>query len=78
MIKPKGTAQRLLSRMYDNNMINKLYCKFGKKKGHLKSYDWKKPLKECANIRKQQRIVKSLYKRLTNIRNNYILQIINE
>lgn len=71
-------AQRSLSRMYDNNMINKVYYKSDKKKGHLKSYDWKKPLKECANIRKQQRIVKLLYKRLTNIRNNYILQIINE
>ena len=31
--------QRALSRKYENNMINKVYYKSGKKKGHLKDFE---------------------------------------
>lgn len=52
--------QRALSRKYENNMINKVYYKSGKKKGHLKSFDWKRPLQECKNLNKNQRLVSKL------------------
>ena len=63
--------QRALSRKYENNMVNKLYYKFGKKKGQLKSFEWKKPLWDCRNIRKQRLVVNKLYERLARIRNDY-------
>ena len=63
--------QRALSRKYENNMINKVYYKSGKKKGHLKSFDWKRPLQECKNLNKNQRLVSKLYERITRIRTDY-------
>lgn len=35
---------------------------------------WKRPLRECANIQRQNRIIQFLHKKLTNIRNNYLHQ----
>lgn len=63
--------QRALSRKYENNMINKVYYKTGKKKGHLKSFDWKRPLHKCKNLNKNQRLVNKLYERITRIRTDY-------
>lgn len=35
---------------------------------------WKRPLRECANIQRQNRVIQFLHKKLTNIRNNYLHQ----
>ncbi len=35
---------------------------------------WKRPLRECANMQKQNRVIQFLHKKLTNIRNNYLHQ----
>ena len=63
--------QRALSRKYENNMVDKVYYKTGKKKGQLKSFKWKRPLWECKNIAKQRLVVNQLYERLTRIRTDY-------
>lgn len=63
--------QRALSRKYENNMINKVYYKTGKKKRHLKDYEWERPLHECKNLNKNQRLVNKLYERITRIRTDY-------
>lgn len=63
--------QRALSRKYENNMINKVYYKTGKKKGQLKSFKWKRPLCECKNLNKQKLVVGKLYERLSRIRTDY-------
>lgn len=63
--------QRALSRKYENNMINKVYYKRGKKKGQLKSFDWQRPLRECKNLNKNQRLVNKLYEKITRIRTDY-------
>ena len=63
--------QRSLSRRYESNMINKVYYKSGAKKGQLKSFEWKRPLHECKNLQKQQRIVSKLYERISRIRTDY-------
>lgn len=60
--------QRALSRKYENNMVDRVYYKTGKKKGQLKSFKWKRPLWECKNIAKQRLVVNQLYERLTKIR----------
>ena len=62
-------AQRKLSRKILNN---------------IESYDenhvpvYIRPLKDCRNIQKQIHIIQNLYKKLTNIRNNYINQVTTE
>ena len=62
-------AQRKLSRKILNN---------------IESYDenrvptYIRPLKDCKNIQKQIHMVQNLYRKLTNIRNNYINQVITE
>lgn len=62
-------AQRKLSRKILNN---------------IESYDenrrpkYIRSLKDCKNIQKQIHIVQNLYKKLTNIRNNYIHQVTTE
>ena len=62
-------AQRKLSRKILNN---------------IESYDEKRvptyirPLKDCKNIQKQIYIVQNLYRKLINIRNNYINQVTTE
>nr|DAK26577.1 MAG TPA: endonuclease [Caudoviricetes sp.] len=59
-------AQRAASRKIENN---------------IESYDenrrphWKRPLRECKNHAKAKKKIKLLYRRLKNIRNNYIHQI---
>ena len=63
--------QRSLSRCYEVNMTNKVYYKSGAKKGQLKSFEWKRPLHECKNLRKQQLIVNKIYERLSRIRTDY-------
>ena len=63
--------QRSLSRRYENNMTNKVYYKSGAKKGQLKSFEWKRPLHECKNLRKQQLIVSKIYERISRIRTDY-------
>lgn len=63
--------QRSLSRRYESNMTNKVYYKSGAKKGQLKSFEWKRPLYECKNLRKQQLIVNKLYERISRIRTDY-------
>ena len=63
--------QRSLSRRYEANMKNKVYYKSGVKKGQLKSFEWKRPLYECKNLQKQQRIVNKLYERISRIRTDY-------
>lgn len=63
--------QRILSRKYESNMIDKVYYKSGKKKGHLKSFKWNRPLRECKNIARQRLAVDKLYERLTRIRTDY-------
>lgn len=63
--------QRSLSRRYEGNMTNKVYYKSGAKKGQLKSFEWKRPLHECKNLRKQQLIVNKLYECLSRIRTDY-------
>ena len=64
-------GQRSLSRCYEANMTNKVYYKSGAKKGQLKSFEWKRPLHECKNLRKQQLIVNKIYERLSRIRTDY-------
>lgn len=62
-------AQRKLSKKILNN---------------IESYDdnrvpiYIRPLKDCKNIQKQIHIVQILYRKLTNIRNNYINQVTTE
>lgn len=61
--------QRKLSRMINNN---------------ISSYDknrkpiYIKPLSECKNIQKQKKVIKLIYRTLTNIRNNYMHQVTTE
>lgn len=62
-------AQRKLSRKILNN---------------IESYDenriptYIRPLKDCKNIQKQIHVIQVLYRKLTNIRNNYIHQVTTE
>ncbi len=57
--------QRRLSRMFLNNTKG-----YNKQKKPI----WIRPLKECRNIQEQNAIIKKLYKKLTDIRTNYIHQ----
>ena len=47
---------------------------------NIKSYDktrrpiWKRPLKECRNVERQNRKIRLLYRRINNIRTNYLHQ----
>ena len=63
--------QRSLSCRYEANMTNKVYYKSGAKQGQLKSFEWIRPLHECKNRQKQQRIVNKLYERISSIRTDY-------
>lgn len=62
-------AEHKLSRMIENN---------------IKSYMpnrrpiYKRPLEECKNIQKQKHVVQLLYRRLSNIRHNYVHQTTTE
>lgn len=63
--------QRSLSRRYEQNMTDKVYYKSGKRKGQLKSFKWKRPLRDCKNIQKQQLLVNKIHERLARIRTDY-------
>ena len=63
--------QRSLSRRYESNIKKRVYYKSGDKKGQLKSIEWKRPLHECKNLQKQQRVVSKLYERISRIRTEY-------
>ncbi len=60
--------QRKLSRKMEANI--KSYKVIGKKRYPI----WKKPLKECKNIQKQNKVIRLLHRKLTSIRNNYLHQ----
>ena len=51
---------------------------------NIKSYDkkrrprWIRPLRECKNLKKQNKKIQLIYKRLTNIRNNHLHQTTSE
>lgn len=62
-------AQRKLSRKILNNIES-----YDKKRAPM----YIRPLKDCKNIQKQIHIVQNLYRKLTNIRNNYINQVTTE
>ena len=55
-----------------------------KLEGNIKSRDkngkliWKRPLRECKNVERQNVLIRLTYKRLTDIRNNYLHQVTSE
>lgn len=63
-----GREQRKLSRMMTCNI--KEYKVIGKKRFPV----WKRPLKECRNIQKQNNVIRMIHKKLSDIRNNCIHQ----
>ncbi len=66
--------QRKLSRKLQAN-IKDYESVIGKDGKYYKKPIYDKPLDECNNIKKQRKVVKRLYQKLTNIRNNYIHQV---
>lgn len=64
--------QRKLSRMIELN--TKEYKTVANKRYPV----WIKPLKECKNIQKQNNIIRSLCKKISDIRNNYLHQTTTE
>ena len=64
--------QRKLSRMIALNI--KEYQTRGKKRYPV----WLRPLKECKNIQKQNKVIRLIHKKLTDIRNNYLHQTTTE
>lgn len=62
-------SQRKLSRKILNNIES-----YSKKR--VPTYT--RPLSECKNIQKQKRIIQGLYRKVTNIRTNYIHQVTTE
>lgn len=61
-------AQRSLSRMLEDNTSS--YKTVGDKRYPI----YKRPLSECKNIQKQKKKIKLIYRKLANIRNNYLHQ----
>jgi len=70
--------RRRLSRMWESNVKDKQYYTTGKKKGRLKSFTYKRPLRECKNYQKQRKIVQGIQLRLSNIRLNAQRQKVSE
>ena len=64
--------QKKLSRMIECKIVD--YKSYGKKRYPIYSCN----LQECKNIQKQRRKIKLIYRRLTNIRDNYIHQTTTE
>ena len=62
-------AQRSLSRMTEANIAG-----YGKNRKPI----WKRPLRLCKNFQKKQIEIRALYKKLTDLRQNYLHQISNE
>ena len=61
--------QRKLSRRLEGNIA---------KRDSRQRPIWQRPLKECRNIERQNELIRLTYKRLTDIRNNYLHQTTNE
>ena len=61
--------QRKLSRRLEGNIA---------KRDSANRPQWKRPLKECRNIERQNAVINLIYKRLTDIRNNYLHQTTTE
>ena len=61
--------QRKLSRRIEGNIA---------KRDSLNRPIWQRPLKECRNIERQNTIIRLTYKKLTDIRNNYLHQVTSE
>lgn len=55
----------------------KLECNI-KSRDSLNRPIWKRPLRECKNVERQNALIRLTYKRLTDIRNNYLHQVTNE
>ena len=62
--------RRRLSRMWEANVKDKQYYSSGKKKGQLRSFSYKRLLRECANYQKQRKVVQGILLSLDNIRLN--------
>jgi putative transposase len=60
--------RRRLPRMWEANVKDKQYYTSGKKKGQLKSFSYKRPLRECRNYQKQRKVVQGILLMLDNIR----------
>ncbi len=61
--------QRTLSRRLEGNIA---------KRDSLNHPIWKRPLRECRNVERQNALIRLTYKRLTDIRNNYLHQVTSE
>lgn len=61
--------QRKRSRRLEGNI---------QKRDSLKRPIWKRPLRECRNIERQNEKLRLIHKRLTDIRNNYLHQVTSE
>ena len=70
--------RRRLSRMWEANIKDKQYYTSGKKKGRLKSFSYKRPLRECRNYQKQRKVVQTILLCLYNIRLNAQRQKVSE
>jgi len=70
--------RRRLSRMWEANVKDKQYYTSGKKKGRLKSFSYKRPLRECRNYQRQRKVVQGILLKLYNIRLNAQRQMVAE
>ena len=70
--------RRRMSRMWEANVKDKQYYTSGKKKGRLKSFSYKRPLRECRNYQKQRKVVQGILLRLNNIRLDIQKQMVAE
>ena len=61
--------QRKLSRRLEGNI---------EKRDTLQRPIWKRPLKDCRNIERQNARIRLIHKRLTDLRNNYLHQVTSE
>lgn len=64
--------QRKFSRMIEDNIETYKIIK------GFRHPVFKRPLKECKNIQKQNKVINRLYKKLSDIRNNYLHQVTSE
>ena len=70
MEKKLKRERRRLSRMWEANVKDKQYYMSGKNKGRLKTFSYKRPLRECRNYQKQRKVIQSILLKLYNIRLN--------
>ena len=70
-------TQRKLSRQIEANIEN--YYEYKDEQGHnCRKPNFKKPLKECKNIKKTKRQIKLINRKINNIRTNYLHQTTSE